>query len=92
MRKLERCTFLSACESVWRLRPVARESANVGALIIRIGFWGGYTKVIIRNPQNSIGNSLGPYIGMMNESSGTDIKGRIWGLEAWGSGVRGLEV
>ena len=36
---------------------------NIGALIIRIGFWGPlyyYTIIIIRSPHNSIGN-LGPY-------------------------------
>ena len=34
-------------------------SFNIGALIIRIGFWGAYhTIVIIRNPQNSIGNYI----------------------------------
>ena len=27
---------------------------NVGALINRIGFWGYYTILIIRNPQNPI--------------------------------------
>ena len=31
-------------------------------LTIRIGFWSHYTIAIIRNPQNSIGNYLGPYI------------------------------
>ena len=34
---------------------------SIGALIIRIGFGGQYTIIIIRNPQNSIGNCLGPY-------------------------------
>ena len=37
---------------------------NIGALLIRMGFWGRahYTVVIIRNPKkNGIGNSLGPY-------------------------------
>ena len=29
---------------------------DVGAFIIRLGFWGHYTIIIIRNPQNSIGN------------------------------------
>ena len=39
---------------------------NVGALIIRIGFGGGHnTRIIIRNPQNSIGNYVGPY-GILN--------------------------
>ena len=32
----------------------------VGALIIRIGFWGHYTIITIRNQQNSIGIYLGP--------------------------------
>ena len=36
---------------------------NIKALIIRIGFWGPlYCIIIVRNPQNSIGNYLGPYI------------------------------
>ena len=36
---------------------------NIGAFIIRIGFWGIlYFIVIMRNPsKNSIGNYLGPY-------------------------------
>ena len=34
---------------------------NVGALILRIGFGARYTIIIIRIPQNSIGNYLGPY-------------------------------
>ena len=33
----------------------------VEALIIRIGFLGGYIIIITRNPQNSIGNYLGRY-------------------------------
>ena len=37
--------------------------ANVGSELIRIGFWEVfYTITIIRNPQNSIGNYLGPHI------------------------------
>ena len=36
---------------------------NIKALISRIGFWGPlYCIIIVRNPQNSIGNYLGPYI------------------------------
>ena len=32
-------------------------SGNIGASIIRIGFWGiYYTVMIIRNPQNNVGN------------------------------------
>ena len=37
---------------------------SIGALIIRIGFWGilvYYAILIIRNPHNSIGTYLGPY-------------------------------
>ena len=37
-------------------------SCNIGALIIRIGFGAHYTIIILRNPQNSIGNYLGGYI------------------------------
>ena len=34
----------------------------LGALIVRIGFWGYYTVIITRNPQNSIGNGcMGGY-------------------------------
>ena len=35
---------------------------NIGALIIRIGFWGPlyYIYIIIRNPGNSIGNKFRP--------------------------------
>ena len=36
--------------------------ANIGALIIRIGFGALYTILIIRNAQNRIGNYLGFYI------------------------------
>ena len=39
------------------LAPVS----NIVALMIRTGFWGHYTILTIRNPQNSIGNYLGPY-------------------------------
>ena len=38
---------------------------NAGALITRIGFWGPLYYIIvivIRNPQNSIGDILGPFI------------------------------
>ena len=33
---------------------------NTGALIIKIGLWAHDTKMIIRSPQNNIGNHLGP--------------------------------
>ena len=32
--------------------------SNIGALIIRIGFWGPF----LRSPQNSVGNYYGPCI------------------------------
>ena len=36
---------------------------NIGALTLKIGFWGPlYYSYSIRNPQNSIGHDLGPYI------------------------------
>ena len=35
---------------------------NIGALIIRIGFWAHFTILILRNHQNSIGNYSGPHI------------------------------
>ena len=35
-------------------------ASNIGALIIRIGFWAHCTITITRNPENSIGNYLGP--------------------------------
>ena len=40
-------------------RPKAL-NPNIGALVIRIGFWAQYTIVIIRHPQNGIGNYVGP--------------------------------
>ena len=40
----------------------APETFNIGALIIRIGFGAHYIIVMVRNPQNSIGKYLGPYI------------------------------
>ena len=36
---------------------------NIGALLIRMGFWGHSTIITIRSPQNSICNYLGPYSG-----------------------------
>ena len=48
-----------------RLRsiPIASNSNTIEASTIRIGFWGVYyTILMIRNPRNGIGNSLGPYI------------------------------
>ena len=40
------------------------EQTHVGALIIRMGFWGRlcYTVIIIGSLHNSIGKYLGPYI------------------------------
>ena len=38
---------------------------NVGALTIRIGFWGISTLTGIRNPKNSIGKYLGPCISIV---------------------------
>ena len=40
--------------------------SSIGALIIRRGFWGP-----IRNPQNSLGNYLDPYITSGSEDSGS---------------------
>ena len=34
----------------------------IGTLIIRIGFGAQCAIITVRNPQNSIGNLLGPYI------------------------------
>ena len=48
-----------------RLLQVVRSfrGINVGTLMVRIGFWGPlYNSYMIRNPQNSIGNDLSPYI------------------------------
>ena len=58
----------SACSLIQGSGPVPSTqdgSANIGALIIRRGFRGPLYHIynIIRSPQNSIGNSLGPYIG-----------------------------
>ena len=36
-------------------------SGNIGALIIRIGFWGPLSYSFNKKTQNSIGNYLGPY-------------------------------
>ena len=38
-----------------------RAGFNVGALVVRIGFWVYYATDITRNPKSSIGNYLGPY-------------------------------
>ena len=50
----------------WSIRVSIRDTIRVlysiGALIITIGFWGAhYIIAIIRNPQNGIGNYIGPY-------------------------------
>ena len=39
--------------------------ASIGGLIIRIWFGAQYTIAILRNPQNSIGNYLGPYSSLL---------------------------
>ena len=44
------------------LKGLIVEYYNVGALIIRIGFWGPLYYNYDKEPQNSIGNYLGPYI------------------------------
>ena len=43
------------------IASLSRAGGTIGALIIRIGFWGPHTIIVIRNHQNSIGNYLGPY-------------------------------
>ena len=47
------------------LKPSHTKSGNVGAVKVRIGFWGYYTMTTIRNPQNPIliikGPRLYPY-------------------------------
>ena len=54
--------------TLYHMRVSAKHVAQntnplIGVLIIRRGFWGPfYTLVLIRNPQNSIGNCLGTYI------------------------------
>ena len=50
------CQKASNSGSLWRA-----SKHNIGALIIRIGFWAHYTIFIIRTPQNSIGTYLGRY-------------------------------
>ena len=46
------------CLSIWG----SAFPTNIGALIIRIGFWGHIFIFIIRNPNNSIDNYSGPCI------------------------------
>ena len=55
-------TFPSSASLAPESRSFCDIVDNIGALIIRIGFWGYYTIVIIRSHQKSIGNYLGPYI------------------------------
>ena len=44
--------------------------AAIGALIIRMGFRGIlYYIIIIRSPENSIGNYLGPYITLQTQAA-----------------------
>ena len=54
--------------------PLALEAplhicSNVGALIIRIGFWDPLYYLIIRKPQNSIGNYSGAYSILISTAS-----------------------
>ena len=53
---------------------------NIGALIIRIGFWGIFFYIHKEEPQNRIGNCLGSY----KKGSGFRVLGLrfgIWDLE-----------
>ena len=45
---------LASTASMPSLANAAKPPGNLGALIIRIGFWGYYTFIIIRNHQNPI--------------------------------------
>ena len=70
---------------------------NVGALIIGLGFWGIYhTLIIIRNPQNSIGNYLGPHIkirGLLTSAASyCSLSGLIRCKGRTGSGLREAKV
>ena len=63
----------------------------IGALITRIGFGAHYTTFIVRNPQHSIGNYLGPYIMWFKGSlhPRAEMKGESRGFR-FGSWVSGL--
>ena len=65
--------------------PPPTNVINIETLIIRIGFRG--TIIIIRNPQNSIGNDLGPYI--------LNVRGSVDEQSSWedpGEADVGIEV
>ena len=51
----------------WALLSFSTKDPTIGALIIRIGFGVYYTIVLLRNPQKSVGNSLGPYMTLHEE-------------------------
>ena len=66
---------------------------NVGALIIRVGFW-GYTITIIRSPQSPI-PILSPYptLGkLLRNTCGIGDTGMRRGMEGLRFGFRGLGV
>ena len=47
---------------LWWMRESYTGIGNRGVLTIGIGFGAHYTILIIRNPQNNIGNDLGRYM------------------------------
>ena len=57
---------------------------NIGALIIRMGFWGPlYYNYNREPPQNSVGNYLGPYIRGTIGVCGSSGLGPRLGLKLW---------
>ena len=79
-RKIYRTSLDGSCGRPLNFRCVAETAIrNVGALIIRIGFWGHYTMITLRSPQSSIGSYLGPYI------SGSIFRWCFWQSDLKGS-------
>ena len=60
--RLEPCLSTSP-DCLERKKPQTNEARfNIGALIVRIGLWGRFYFIPHKEPHNSIGNHLGPYI------------------------------
>ena len=59
------------------------EYTNVGAFIIRIGFWGPLYYKYDKEPQNGIGNYLGPYIRGMKSGMKRTNAPVVWFRGIW---------
>ena len=97
IRTLTYCMFQKrpACESFLHAQHCSHcrtsvgwvrngQSFNIGALVIRIGFGAHFDRFLLRNPQNSIGNYLGPYsteppnMGLASQVHGGVFAGQLY--------------